>query len=908
VSDIFLTTKIRIPPLRSKLINRTNLIQRLNDGIVHNKRLTIVSAPAGYGKSTLLSEWASRMEIPVAWLSLENDENSPIRFWNYFVRSLGTIPHLHGVGSLESITQALGSVQPPPLERLIANLVNDLSELELSAVLVLDDLHCITDHQIHKTLIFLLDHLSLSPQRLHLVIASRMDPPWPLARWRERDELSELRPSDLRFSYEETLLLLNQVLQLGLMPPDIIALQERTEGWIAGLQLAALSMQARLQAQGTPGVSRFLESFTGSNRYILDFLLEEVINQQPKDICDFLYATSILEHMTAPLCSALLGRQDCQAILDQVEQANLFLIPLDDERQWYRYHTLFAELLRKRLKLMQPDYILQLYRSASDWYAANNFLAEAINHAMAAGDFLQVNKLVSGNVLAMVEHAELFKVLMHFEQIPVWQIVSKPWLGVAYAWTKAYVDPSAEMGRLLTQIEQGFTGQEDALEKRHLTSHLDAIRAYVAWIKGNANEALPLARSALENLPDDDWITRNHILNIEGLVLQFMGNLDGAIQSFEAAIIAGEMTGRPYETFHAYTNLAYVYIIQGRLHQAFSLCQQVLNSADQSSHVAVQLPVLAYAYATISLVQLEWNEVETAVASARKGVAMAEQWKQADTLHFALTCLSNALCAAGDLEEACAVNRRSSEFAVNVSSWFYRISACDEIRLQLMQGNVAAAAHRFAEIEPLVEDAAIKAVFLYTKASLLYAQGHYLDTILVLQEPVREYEREGLGWYLLKLLLLQALALRALGKEEALGIVEHCLTMAKPEGYVRIFVDHGAPMVELLRAALQQGIEPDYVNKLLLAFNHPEVSQTLKPSLLPKIHPTVQKTDLVEPLSERELQVLRLLDSPLTSEEISRELYVSVHTVRTHIRNIYSKMDVHRRIEAIRKAKDIGLI
>jgi LuxR family maltose regulon positive regulatory protein len=899
VSDILLATKLHIPPLHNSLVNRPRLIQRLNDGIAQGRRLILISAPAGYGKSTLLSDWVSQVGLPVAWLSLEKGENTPIRFWNYFITALDIIPHLHQAGIGESIFQMLQSPHPPPMDALLANLVNDFYKLEEPAVLVLDDLHVISEEQIHQDLIFLIDHLPLSTSGLHLVVASRMDPPWPLARWRVRDELNELRPRDLRFSYDETVQFLNQVLRLKLSSRDVAALQDRTEGWIAGLQMAAVSMQGRLKTQGSQGVSRFIATFTGSNRFILDYLMEEVISQQPAEIRDFLQQTSILEQLTAPLCDALTGRQDSQAILNQLEQANLFLIPLDNERQWYRYHHLFAELLRKRLKQTQPDRITRLHQLAGKWYAENNFLSKAISHALDAGDMVRVNEFVSGNALALVEQAELFDVLRHFEEMPEQSFLSKPWLCVAYAWVKAYADPSVEMDRVLQQTEQCLAGVENALERQHLTSHLAAIRSYIAWVKGEADKALEFAHSALENLPEEDWVTRCHVLTTQGLALQYLDNLPEAIQAIEAVVVAGQKAGKSQEILFASANLAFIYLMQGRLRKTFSLCQQILSLADETGQGLSHLPILANAYARMSMVQLEWNEVESAVSYARESVTLAEQWNQADTLHFTLTCLSEALCAAGDLEEAFAVNHRAMQLAVDVSPWFFRLSACDEVRLNLAKGDINAAAHRVVELEPLVDENSRRGTFLVTKVSLLNAQRNYPEVLAVLEEPICDLEERGLYWILMNLISFQALALQALGREEkALDVIGHCLALAAPEGYVRIFVKNGAPMARLLQIASSRGIETEYINKLLPAFN-----------ILVASHKSITPVHrLIEPISERELEVLRFLNTHLTIPEIAQEMVIAPSTIRTHVRNIYNKLDVHGRIEAIQKAKEFGLI
>ncbi len=445
--DLLLTSKFRIPTLHRNLVNRPQLIRRLDEGIVHHSRLILVTAPPGYGKSTLLTEWVSQVDYPVSWLTIEKGANNPARFWGYFVNALRTIPSLHQANLGEALVQALQTRLTSPMAEVLTDFANELSEIEGKIILVVDDLHDLTESRIHKDLVFLIERLPLTVNGLHLVVSSRIDPPWPLARWRAFNELTELRASDLRFSIEEVSRLLNQTLQLGLSSRDIATLQLRTEGWIAGLQMAALTIQGRLKEQGSVGVAHFVKTFSGTNRFILDYLMEEVIDQQTTEMRDFLLATSILEQFNAPLCDALLNRHDSQSILVQAEQANLFLVPLDDERRWFRYHQLFVSLLVTNFKQIHPEQVAGLHQRASKWYAENDFLSEAICHAIDAGDIMLVNEYVSGNALGMIEYGELLDVQKHFEDIPEQQFHSKPWLCVAYAWVKAYTDPSGGLNQ-----------------------------------------------------------------------------------------------------------------------------------------------------------------------------------------------------------------------------------------------------------------------------------------------------------------------------------------------------------------------------------------------------------------------------------------------------------------------------
>jgi LuxR family maltose regulon positive regulatory protein len=913
MADILLVTKIHIPPLHSNLVNRTHLIQRLNKGVV-NSRLTIISAPAGYGKSTLLGEWVSQLDIPVAWISLERGENVPACFWKYFMTALNEIPQVRLTGIGESITQVLDSSQSVTMEVELIKLVNSFSGIEERVIMVLDDMSNITETQIHQDLIFLIDHLERSTGGLHLVVAGRMEPPWPLARWRVRGELSEFHAVDLRFDYDETVQFFHQYLQTKLSSQDIATLQDRTEGWIAGLQMAAVSMQGRLTTQGPQGVSLFIESFSGSNRFILDYLMDEVINQQPAEVQDFLFVTSILEQFTAPLCNALVDRQDSQTILEQLERAHLFLIPLDDERQWYRYHHLFAELLRKWLKQRQPARVAGLHQRASMWYAENNMLSQAIRHALDAGDVDLVNRYTSANVLGVVEHTELLDMLRHFEELPDRQIVENPWLGVPYALVKAFVNPSGDVEHILQKSEQGLANLENDFDKQRLISYLDGIRAYLAWLKGDADQTLRFVHRAMDHLPENDPFTLANLLNIEGLAYGYLLKYPEAVQSFESALLTGKNIPGLF-TAMVNCNLVSTRFSQGRLRQAYSDCQRILSQANEADKGLQPAPFYHPYYTTMSSVELEWNHLESAVRIARESLAMAEQWNHANTLQFALSCLTRVLCAAGNLEEAFAINQRAMQLAVHVSPYFVRSSACDEIMLNLAKGDISKAAQRCAEIEPLMDESEKRGKFLLGKASLLYAQGHYAEILSVLEEPLRELEQGGAYWYLVNLMPFQALALQALGREEdALNILSQCLTFAEPEGYARAFVERGAPMARLLQTALRQGIKPQYIPSLLSAFDlHGEVEGYFRVKGYFRDEsrtPASRFSDdrLIEPLSERELEVLRFLNTNLSTPEIAREMILAPSTIRTHVRNIYAKLGTHGRIETIQKAKDLKLI
>lgn len=893
-----LATKLHIPPLRTELVSRPHLVWCINESIAG--KLTLIAAPAGFGKTTLLTEWIAQYRLPVAWLSLDKSDNDPFRFWSFFIAALQTVTPDIGLAALDM----LQSTHTPDLETILISLLNELQQQPGELVLVLDDYHLIDAPPIQDSLIYLIDHM---PGQLHLVISSRGVPPWPLARWRVRHELNELRPVDLRFTYAESAQFLNQALGIQLAQQEIDVLQSRTEGWIAGLHMAVLSMQARLKAQGLSGISHFIESFSGANRFVLDYLVEEVINQQRPDYRDFLYETSLVDQFCPSLCNAITLREDSDHFLTQLEQSNLFLVPLDDEGEWFRYHHLFADLLRKQLKATQPGRLAEIHQRASQWYAGQNLLSEAIHHALEAKDFVRVNELVTGNALAIIEHANLRQVLSLFEELPQREFDAKPWLCVAYAWVKAYADPTTGLDPILQQAEQCLKGIAEATTRKRLAGQLAAIKAYVAWLKGEANQALEFAQAALESLPEDDLRIRCHVWQTQGLALQFLDELPEAIQSFETALSAARQAGWVQETFFASTSLAFVNILQGHLRKSFAISQQVLSLASAAGSPGLDNPILAHTYANLSMVQREWNDLASAIQNAWQGVALAEKWKQADAIHVTLTSLSKALSAAGQDEEALTVNARARQLADNVSAWFFQISICDEILLHLARRDLPAATEAFARVEHLVDEKT-RDTYLFTKAFLLNAQGRYSDLLVLLEEALEGILRRGEVWFWMKLLPLRAVALQAQGRtREALGVLDQCLARAEPDGYVRIFVELGTPMRNLLRLAASRENQTAYIYQILAAYELPEAPElSLAPA--PSQPTSISLSDsLLEPLSPRELQVLHLLNSPLTNEEIGRELFVSVNTIRTHIRNIYAKLGVNRRMDAVRRAKTLNL-
>jgi LuxR family maltose regulon positive regulatory protein len=884
-------TKLLIPPIRPAWVQRPHLISQLNDGL--ESKLILVSAPAGYGKSTLLSEWVHQVSMPVAWLSLESADNTSSRFWSYFVSTLQTLPAFRDSFVGESLLGLEGVLPSASLEEALTNLVDAITRSPGSFILVLDDLHLITDSSIHEGLVFLIEHLPASAGGMHLLVASRQDPPWPLARMRARAQLTELRTRDLRFDPDEATTFLNQTMGLKLSANDISRLDHRTEGWIAGLQMAALSMQKR------EDLSAFLDDFSGSHRFILDYLIEEVLSQQPPSVINFLLKTSILDRLTASLCDAVTGESGSQELLTQLEQSNVFLSSMDDDQRWYRYHHLFGDLLRKRLSTSHAAEIPVLHSRASGWYETNGFLRESILHALDADDSKRVARLVSENILILVEGEDLPELLERFHPEKLEDICSRPWLCISIAWAKAYTAQMDEAESLIDKMEATLPGRVSDEERTHLMGHGLTIRAYVQWLKGRFEKAVDIAREALSKIPADDSPERANILIILGLSLQNTLKNAEAIQTFRDAAAFSLKSGNRYLYIYATSCLVYGLKGVGQLHEAVEICWEIENFAGQSGE---EYFVLAIGLAAKGEILRLWNELNESLKAAQQAVALAEKWKQADTLHYSLSVLTDAHLALGNYKEARIIIQRSKWLASNVSDWFMSITEFQEAKLNL-------ACEEWDSFLQWKERRCAEGVLTYSSypvlAKSLMMQRNYSEALKILDDGITKLQEAGLWGRTIELYLMRAVVYSILGKKEkALKSLSVGLEMAEPEGYVYLFVIQGKPLMGLLRQAERKGIHKKYAQKILdiMAAESPRsvaATQDGKPG---------EGEALPEPLSERELEVLRLLNSKLSVPEIAEELTVAPSTVRTHVRVIYNKLGVHGRLEAIQKASGLGLI
>ena len=915
MSAPLLTTKLYIPPLRPKVVLRPRLIERLNEAM--HCKLTLISAPAGFGKTTLVSEWLTGCQRPVAWLSLDEADNDPTRFLTYLIASLQTVTANIG----EKLLSVLLSPQPPPIESILIALLNEITTVPDNFVLVLDDYHVIDSKPVDNVLTFLLEHL---PPHLHLVITTREDPPLPLARLRARGQLTELRAADLRFTAAEAAEFLNRVMGLNLSAEDIAALETRTEGWIAGLQLAALSMQGRSDA------ASFIQAFTGSHRFVLDYLIEEVLQRQPEGIQSFLLNTAILNRLSGSLCDAVTGRKDGKGMLETLERGNLFIIPLDDQRQWYRYHPLFAEVLQTHLMGAQPDRIATLHLRASEWYEHNGSAPDAVRHALAAKDFERAAILIELAVPEMRRNRQGATVteLGWLKALPDELVHFRPVLSVDYAYALfAGGEPDAVEARLRdaerwldTTADTAGMVVVDKVEFRRLPGMIALLRAAQALARGDMPEAAKNARRVLDLAPEDAHLMLGGAASVLGLAAWASGDLEVARRMTVDGIANVRLAGYISSAIGGAIVLADIQIAQGRLHEAMTTYERALLWATEPG--APVLRGAADMYVGMSTLHYEHNNLKTAMQHLLTSQALGEHAGLSSNPHRWCAAMARIREAQGDLDGALdLLDQAERLYAANFSP-NVRPVATRKVRVWVAQGRLGEAQGWVREQGLSVEN---ELSYLHefdhiTLARVLLAcylsdhsDGSISEVMGLLERLLKAAGERGGKGSVIEILVLQALAYHAQGDlPAALVPLQHALALAEPEGYVRIFLDEGSSMLQLLREAAAREIMPDYTGKLLAAFEAEQLSSASESSLpLPpalRLEGHRDGEPLTEPLSQRELEVLRMFKTELSGPEIARELVIALSTVRTHTKSIYSKLNVNNRRAAVKRAVELNLI
>jgi LuxR family maltose regulon positive regulatory protein len=878
-------------------------VERLNESLAAGRRLAIISASAGFGKTTLISEWIAVCQRPVAWLSLDEGDNDHTRFLTYLVAALQTFAENIGAEAVA----VLQSLQPPPTESILTTLLNDIATFSDNFILVLDDYHVIDSQAVDQTLAFLVEH---QPPQMHLVIATREDPSLPLARLRVRGQLTELRAADLRFTPAEAAEFLNRIMRLDLSASDIAALESRTEGWIAGLQLAALSMQGR------EDIGSFIQAFTGSHRYVLDYLAEEVLQRQPESTRNFLLQTAILERFCAPLCDAVTEREDGREMLSALEYSNLFLVPLDDQRQWYRYHHLFAEVLQSYLRQEQADQVPMLHRRAGIWFQQNDLTDDAIPHALAAKDLEHAAELIERNWREKDLTYQHDAWLRWVRALPEEIVRAHPVICVGYSWALLGTgELEASESRLLDAerwLESAANSSDepssrmivaDEKEFRSLPASISAARAYRALALGDIPGTKMYARQTLALAPDE---TRPYHTQATAL-LALAEYASGELQEAERDLLrfqtmmwqVNDLASAIGITFA----LANIKLVQGSLREAVSAYQQSLQvAANRGASFFIGVSDL---HRGLSELLCEQNNLEAAAQSLLMAQQMGE--KGATTGWPQRLCIARSRLKAsqGDLTHALACLEDAERQYVQNPLPDPPIAAL-KARIWVRQGRLIEAYSwvREQNLSPKDELSYRREFEHLTLARVLIAryksdrrEDELFAALDLLERLLQAAKGGGRNGSVIEILILLSLAHQAQANQQrALASLERALTLAEPEGFVRIFVDEGEAMRSLIEALSRDHDHPlnGYAKELLAAFASGSTIGTAKPAM-------------IEPLSERELEVLRLLRSELSGPEIAERLVVSLNTLRTHTKSIFNKLGANNRRAAVRRAEELDL-
>ena len=946
MSAPLLTTKLFIPTARADRVGRPRLVARLSEVLRPGRKLALLCAPAGFGKTSLLADWTNQLLSPwggevddlvaksatpdrrVAWLSLDSSDDDPIRFWTYVLAAL----NMARLGIGDSLRAALEDMQPPPIDVVLTALLNELATNVAEAeplTLILDDYHHIVDPAIHDQLRFLIERL---PPCCRLVIASRSDPILPLARWRARNHLVEFRAADLRFSAEEAAAFLNDAMGLRLGEGEVAALEARTEGWIAGLHLAALAMRDRSD------LATFVATFTGSNRFVVDFLADEVLRLQPPFLQDFLLKTSILDRMCGSLCDAVAGsvtpstREGAvaerplvngQEILEQLERSNLFTVQLDDERRWYRYHHLFHAVLRERLEIaLSPDEIAALHLRASAWLADHRLIPEAVEHALAGADYPRAADLIESEGLTLIARGLRSQVLAWLDRMPAEIRRERPRLGHVHAVILIQTNQTLAGEAMLAQVERNLASIPSEAQRRVLHGQILLSRAVLSWYNGDAEAGIRCAQRSLELLPESVPVSSSVAAIYAASAFRITGDVTPAAERrIREAVALGRSVARDLGQVSPYAvtlvSQGRLHVLQGRLRQA-STC---FGQARDLLHAPIERWTGHVAHADVAQGELLWELDDRVEAERliRHGFDLMEgpTTAGADNLLAAAVRMAWIHQVRGDYRAALAALAEFDDTA-RQRAFFPGLlarSAAERARLSLAHGDLAEAT-RWAEFAGLSVDDDVpffRENEYLILARLLIARRQTHAALRILERRLADAEANDRGGSVIVILLLQALTHQAAGDSSvALVQLHRALSLAAPEGYVRTFVDEGPGVAELLRKVRESRPVAEYVDRLLCSFGEESAlsvtptTNAARPDVT--VAPAPPSASLAEPVSERELEVLGLIAAGYSNQEIADALVIALGTVKKHINNLYGKLAVNSRTQALARARDLGLL
>jgi len=898
-----LTTKLFIPPLRVDQLSRPRLIEKLNAGTAYP--LTLISASAGSGKTTLLTEWIAQNNRPTAWISLDRGDNDPIIFLTYLISALRTIQE----NFAEDVSLMLQSAQTKPSEGTIINLINAMAGMSQDYTLILDDYHTITDQHTNQLVTFLLEHL---PPQLNLVIATRMDPPWPLARYRAGNQLFEIRGQDLRFGTEEAVEFLHRTMRLDLSVEDVQILESRTEGWIAGLQLAALSMQGRDDIHG------FVKAFAGSHQYVAEYLIEEILEQQSEEMQSFLLQTSVLARLSAGLCEAVSGCKDGQTVLQNLHRANIFVIPLDHDGEWFRYHHLFADLLRSRLpQALTAEAIVELHRRASNWYEQNDFIPEAVNQALAAGDYGRIADLVKQSADTLIFLGQVKTLRTWLEALPPESFQAHPHLTFYLFWIDVLQSSADLSEQSIREKEALLKALPSSPENDRLRGELMAVVCRAIALSGRTTEGIRLAQEALAYLQPDNLAARARALSALATAHDLEGRPAVAESAYQESYAQALAAGDYRLAAHIMMVKGLIQINYGQLHEAANTYQTIVNlaptdpttvdAAKNAKSNKIFFPV-GQGYIGLGCIFLEWNDLETAEDYLKRGMDLCRQGGL-DGVFVGRVRMSRLYQAKGDLTGALA--------EVRVPQQTQRVDNFNlitrQIQIVLAEGNVNHAKRLAAPLAAMLDrdPATIQIPLLFLEmiealvARVNLAQGEFETALQLLDRLQASAEPNNRVGRLIEVHLLRALVYQQQNKTrltpETIESFEHALALGEPQGYILLFLEEGPGVIPLLNAVIQRSVVPaqvrEYARRILHAFG--EQATPLS---------TGEAAGLVEPLTPREMEVLELLASGDSNQAIADKLVITVRTVKKHTSNIYGKLSVNSRTQAVARSRSLGLL